>query len=199
MPCLRPSSTTLPANHGSSRRLPRNRSLPIEVMWWSGIERSIASALSTRPAPARRPRRGRPPRSRCRLASTNRPGVRVGAVPPERHAGQRVDVGERHQDEEFLPKRHQDVRAEIDIEPGRRAQASRSRSPRALIPPSSSPKVDPEIGAGLAHHPRRDDRAGDKGGAAHHRLGARGSGSAAHAHRHRSAAARPRYPARRSA
>src|SRR6516225_2976551 len=34
----RPSSTTLPANHDSSRRLPRMRSLPIEVIWYRGIE-----------------------------------------------------------------------------------------------------------------------------------------------------------------
>jgi hypothetical protein len=46
-PWRRPSATTLRANQGSSSRLPRIRSFPIEVVWCGGIERIIASVLST--------------------------------------------------------------------------------------------------------------------------------------------------------
>jgi len=49
MPWRRPSSTTLPSHHGSSSRLPRSRSFPIEVVWCGGVERIIASVLSMMP------------------------------------------------------------------------------------------------------------------------------------------------------
>ena len=47
MPCRRPSSTTLPANQGSSSRLSRIRSFPIEVVWCGGMERICASVRTT--------------------------------------------------------------------------------------------------------------------------------------------------------
>ena len=72
-------------------------------MWWSGIERIVASAAldgvgRQGDAFGAADRNGL---AQARL--DERPGVGVGAVFAERQAGQRVDVGERHQHEEFLP------------------------------------------------------------------------------------------------
>src|SRR6266699_1833633 len=125
MPWRRPSSTTLPANHGNSRRLPRNRSLPIEVMWWSGIERIIARPFSTA--------------SGLRATPSARPTAAVSSMLASTSAHKSGSA-------RYLPS-------------GPRARPPVELAERHLL-----------IRAGLPHDARRDDRAGDKGGAAHHRV-----------------------------
>ena len=115
-------------------------------------------------------RRGRPHRSR---AGSPRPAPRCRGRRGSCRAAARVSaltLASGTSTRNFSQNGTMHVGAEhaIDTRPPRtdRAAARRAR----LVTPSSSPKVDLEIGAGLAHDAGRDDRAGDEGRAAHHRL-----------------------------
>ena len=104
-------------------------------------------------------------------AQDERPCIGIGAILAQRRAGQRVDVGERHQHREFVPERHQHIRAQHAFELGRRTQlgeALAARADRAV----KLTEGHALIGAGLADDSGRHDRACHKSGAAHHRLAA---------------------------
>ncbi len=106
----------------------------------------------------------------CRGRIEQRQEIGVGAPFAERHAGQGVEPAQRHQEQEFLPDRDPHIGAQDAVEASRGAELAQ------LLAAPARPAVELAkghflIGAGLAHDTGGDDRAGDKGGAAHDRLG----------------------------
>ena len=166
-PSSRPSATTLPASHGSSSRLPRNRSTAIEGIISGGKPRVLWSNLASRSAGRRDAARATHGGNLGDALLEQGEHLRIIAQFAEGQAREGYDGAVGGEQDELLPQRGEDFVAVDRVEAGALAQRMEGGAALACAAVQLAEHQAHES-AGLTDHPRLGNGGADLRHAAHH-------------------------------